>query len=140
MARLQETAREKRQVYHEKWIWDCFIKGCKNEKKKQLTVPSEAAGAAAFERALLLVAPQQLRSSALRFLHVDENPGEAANPAVLVIRSRGAPRLGAPQQTQDGEDPPCGVHGAQFKSKHVNSSPGADMSDGQDLRLLWSYW
>lgn len=71
---------------------------------------------------------QQLRSSPLRFLHVDENPGEAANPAILIVRSRGAPRLGAPQQTQDGEETPCGVHGAQFKSKHVNSSPSAGMS------------
>lgn len=71
---------------------------------------------------------QQLRSSPLRFLHVDEKPGEAANPAVLIVRRRGAPRLGAPQQTQDGEETPCGVHGAQFKSKHVNSSPSAGMS------------
>lgn len=70
--------------------------------KEKLTVASEAAGAAAFERTLFLVMLQQLRSSPLRFLYVDENSGEAANPAVLVVRSRRAPRLGAAQQTQDG--------------------------------------
>lgn len=74
----------------------------KKNPTKQLTVPGEATGAAAFERALLLVMLQQLRSSPLRFLHVDEDSGEAANPAVLIVRSRRAPRLGAAQQTQDG--------------------------------------
>lgn len=99
-----------------------------SDVKEELTVPSEATGAAAFERTLLLVMLQQLRSSPLRFLHVDENSGEAANPAVLIVRNRRAPRLGAAQQTQDGYKAPCGVHGAQFKSNHFNSSSGADMS------------
>lgn len=70
--------------------------------KGKLTVPGEATGAAAFERALLLVMLQQLRSSPLRLLHVDENSGETANPAVPVVRGRRAPGLGAAQQTQDG--------------------------------------
>lgn len=69
---------------------------------------------------------QQLRSSPLRFLHVDENPGKAANPAVLVVGSRRAPRLGAAQQTQDGKKAPCSLHGAQFKSNHDHSTSGAD--------------
>lgn len=70
--------------------------------KGQLTVPGEATGAAAFERALLLVMLQQLRSSPLRLLHVEENAGETANPAVPVVRGRRAPGLGAAQHTQDG--------------------------------------
>lgn len=73
-----------------------------SDLKGKLTVPSEATGAAAFERTLLLVMLQQLRSSPLRLLHVDENPGETANPAIFIVGGRRAPRLGAAQQTQDG--------------------------------------
>lgn len=53
-----------------------------------LTIPREATGAAAFQRGLLLVILQELRSSPLRLLDVDENPRKASNPAVLVIRGR----------------------------------------------------
>lgn len=99
MARLQETARENvkfRTKVDLNVVCDCFV-----GVKEKLTVPSEATGAAAFERTLLLVMLQQLRSSPLRLLHVDINSGEAANPAVLIISRRRAPRLGAAQQTQD---------------------------------------
>lgn len=53
-----------------------------------LTVPRQAAGAAAFQRRLLLVVLEKLRSSPLRLLDVDENPREASDPAVLVVRGR----------------------------------------------------
>lgn len=96
------NCKRKRPVYSESdRIFDRFFK--KNGViAGELTVASEATGAAAFERTSLLVMLQQLRSSALRLLHVDENSRETANPAVLVVRSRRAPRLGAAQQTQHG--------------------------------------
>lgn len=77
-----------------------------------LTVPREATGAAAFQRSLLLVEPQELRSSPLRLLDVDEDPGKSSNPAVLIIRRRRASRLGVAQQAQDRQQTPRDVHGA----------------------------
>ena len=53
-----------------------------------LTISREATGAAAFQRRLLLVILKELRSSPLGLLDIDENPREASNPAVLIIRGR----------------------------------------------------
>ncbi len=56
--------------------------------KALLTVPREAAGAAAFQRGFLLVMLQELRSSPLRLFNIDENPRKASDPAVLIIGGR----------------------------------------------------
>lgn len=77
-----------------------------------LTVSGQAAGAAAFQRGLLLVVPEQLRSSPLRLLDVDENSRETSDPAVFVVRGRRAPRLSVAHHTQDRQQTPCDVHGA----------------------------
>lgn len=97
MARLQETAKETVKFTRKVDLVVVFDR----DAKEKLTVPGEATGAAAFKRTLLLVMLQQLRSSPLRFLYVDESSGEAANPAVLVVRSGRAARLGAAQHSQD---------------------------------------
>ena len=82
---------------------------------KRLTVPGEAAGAAALERGVLLVALQQLRASPLGLLHVDKDAREAADPAVLIIRGRRAPgRLGATHQTEQCQ------HAARYLHDHVD--------------------
>lgn len=51
-------------------------------------VSGEAAGAAAFERSLLLVGLKQLRSSPLGLLYVDEEPRKPPDPAVLIVGGR----------------------------------------------------
>ena len=75
-----------------------------------LTVSREATGAAAFQRGLLLVGLEKLRTSPLRLLDVDENPGKASDPTVLIIRGRRAPRLGVARQTQNRQQTPCDIH------------------------------
>lgn len=55
---------------------------------EQLTISGKATGAAAFERGVFLVMLQNLRSSPLRLLDVDENTRETSNPAVLIIGGR----------------------------------------------------
>lgn len=80
--------------------------------KTLLTISREAAGAAAFQRGLLLVILQKLRSSPLRLLNVDENTRETSDPAVFIIRRRWAPRLSVAHQTQNRQQTPCDIHGA----------------------------
>lgn len=53
-----------------------------------LTISRKATGAAAFQRRVLLVILEKLRSSPLRLLDIDENPRKASDPAVLIIRGR----------------------------------------------------
>lgn len=95
-----------------------------------LTVPREAAGAAALERALLRVALQQLRPSALRLLQIDEDAREAPDPAVLVVGGGRAAGLGEArrhtQHRQQGR--PGAAHGARLKSEHFKKSSRTDMS------------
>lgn len=61
---------------------------CSAGRETSLTVSRQATGAAAFQRGLLLVILQKLRSSPLRLLDVDENTREASNPAVFIIGGR----------------------------------------------------
>lgn len=85
-----------------------------------LTVPCEAAGAAALECALLRVAHQQLRPSALRLLQIDEDSREAPDPAVLVVGSRRTSELSEirchTEHRQQGR--PRAAHVGQLKSAH----------------------
>ena len=114
-----------------------------------LTVSGEAAGAAAFERRLLLVVLQQLRSSARGLLDVDENTREASDPAVFIIRRRRAPRLRVAHHTHNRQQAPCHVHCAGWESQHVRGQweQGIDMfgrlvsslCDG-GARVVWCYW
>lgn len=83
-----------------------------NTNPVKLTILRQAAGAAAFQRRLLLVEVEEPRSSPLGLLQVDEDPGEPPDPAVLVVGGGGAPGLRAAQQTQGGQQAPCDVHGA----------------------------
>lgn len=75
-----------------------------------LTVSRKATGAAAFQRGLLLVILQKLRSSPLRLLDIDENTREASNPAVFIIGGRRALRLSVAHQTQRRQQTPCDIH------------------------------
>lgn len=82
---------------------------CRAEERL-LTISRKATGAAAFQRGLLLVMLQKLRSSPLRLLDIDENARKTSNPAVLIVRGRRAPRLGVAHQTQHRQQTPCGIH------------------------------
>lgn len=75
-----------------------------------LTVSRQAAGAAALQRRLLLVVPQELRPPALRLPDVEEDAREASDPAVLVVGGGRAARLGVAQHAQHRQQAPGDVH------------------------------
>lgn len=119
MARLQETEREKRQRKLQaagRSVGGSVVL----TPGGSLTVPCEAAGTAALERALLCVALQQLRPSAPRLFQIDKDSREAPDPTVLVVGSGRATGLSKArchtQHRQQGR--PSATHGARLKSEH----------------------
>lgn len=134
MARLHETARQDHDITNGNQ--PRTVSPAPWDARWSLTVPREATGAAALERALLRVTLQKLRSSPLGLLDVDENARKTSDPAVLVVGGGRTPRLSVAHQTQHRQQTPCGSHCAQLKSEHFKS-PWRTGISGERMAGAW---